>query len=368
MQFFRRYLSALLFAAALACGAAWQSAPASAQVTPQNVVIEGSTHTDAATIRVLFHRHRSGERQPRRRRPFGDRHVQQGQRQDRRRPGASSPSSRAARSSTASPSRATTRSRATSLRSKSRRRATPVSTTPRPTPTSSASKTPTRRSAAPKSRSATGWCNCPTAASTSCSRSTRATRPACAKSSSSATSAVSNYRLRSLMQTTEMNFLSWFKTSDVYDPDRLAQDEEAIRKYYMKYGYADFRIANTDVAYHAATGRRLRHHDHGRRRRAVPRLRRDGDVAPGEGGQRLARAVRQAARRRRLQRDRGRQDGRCHHPRAGAAGLRLLRRAAARPARRGDPPDRRSPSPSTTARRSISSASTSSATPAPATT
>jgi outer membrane protein insertion porin family len=64
--------------------------------------------------------------------------------------------------------------------------------------------------------------------------------------------AVSNYRLHSLMQTTEMNWLSWFKTTDVYDPDRLAQDQEAIRKYYMKNGYADFRIANTDVAYHGA--------------------------------------------------------------------------------------------------------------------
>jgi outer membrane protein insertion porin family len=64
--------------------------------------------------------------------------------------------------------------------------------------------------------------------------------------------AISNYRLHSLMQTTEMNWLSWFKTTDVYDPDRLAQDQEAIRKYYMKNGYADFRIANTDVAYHGA--------------------------------------------------------------------------------------------------------------------
>ena len=51
------------------------------------------------------------------------------------------------------------------------------------------------------------------------------------------------------MQTTEMNFLSWFKTSDVYNPDTLASDEEAIRKYYMRYGYADFRIANTAVVY-----------------------------------------------------------------------------------------------------------------------
>ena len=61
--------------------------------------------------------------------------------------------------------------------------------------------------------------------------------------------AVSSYRLHSLMQTTEMNWLSWFKNSDVYDPDRLASDEEAIRKYFMKNGYADFRITNTDVTY-----------------------------------------------------------------------------------------------------------------------
>jgi outer membrane protein insertion porin family len=61
--------------------------------------------------------------------------------------------------------------------------------------------------------------------------------------------AVSDYRLLGLMQTTQMNFLSWLKTSDVYEPDRIATDEEAIRKYYMKNGYADFRITNTDVAY-----------------------------------------------------------------------------------------------------------------------
>ena len=64
--------------------------------------------------------------------------------------------------------------------------------------------------------------------------------------------AVSNYRLRSLMQTSTMNWLSWFKSTDVYDPDRLASDEEAIRRYYMKNGYADFQITNTDVTYHAS--------------------------------------------------------------------------------------------------------------------
>ena len=59
----------------------------------------------------------------------------------------------------------------------------------------------------------------------------------------------SGYRLRGLMQTTQMNFLSFLKTSDVYQPDTIASDEEAIRKYYMKRGYADFRIVNTDVRY-----------------------------------------------------------------------------------------------------------------------
>ena len=61
--------------------------------------------------------------------------------------------------------------------------------------------------------------------------------------------AVSSYRLHGLMETSEMNFMSWFKTTDVYDPDRLAKDQEAIRKYYVRNGYADFRITNTDVAY-----------------------------------------------------------------------------------------------------------------------
>src|SRR5271165_330380 len=61
--------------------------------------------------------------------------------------------------------------------------------------------------------------------------------------------AVSDYRLRNLMQTSTQNFLSWFKNTDVYDPDRLASDEEAIRRYYMKNGYADFHIVSTDVVY-----------------------------------------------------------------------------------------------------------------------
>ena len=63
--------------------------------------------------------------------------------------------------------------------------------------------------------------------------------------------AVSSYRLHGLIQTSTMNFLSFIKSTDVYDPDRLASDEEAIRRYYMKNGYADFRIVSTDVVYQA---------------------------------------------------------------------------------------------------------------------
>lgn len=52
----------------------------------------------------------------------------------------------------------------------------------------------------------------------------------------------SSSRLRGLMSTTESNFLSWIKTSDVYDPDRITSDLELIRRFYLKNGYADFRI------------------------------------------------------------------------------------------------------------------------------
>jgi outer membrane protein insertion porin family len=61
--------------------------------------------------------------------------------------------------------------------------------------------------------------------------------------------AFSASRLRNLMQTTEMNFLSWLKNSDVYDPDRISADLEAIRRFYLKNGYADFRVVGSDARY-----------------------------------------------------------------------------------------------------------------------
>jgi outer membrane protein insertion porin family len=62
----------------------------------------------------------------------------------------------------------------------------------------------------------------------------------------------SSGRLRDQMETTEMNFMSFLKTSDVYDPDKVAADLERVRRYYLKNGYADFRIVSTESVYDAA--------------------------------------------------------------------------------------------------------------------
>ena len=61
--------------------------------------------------------------------------------------------------------------------------------------------------------------------------------------------AYSSRRLRELMASSEMNFLSFLKTNDVYDPDRIASDLEIIRRHYLKNGYADFQVSGTDVRY-----------------------------------------------------------------------------------------------------------------------
>ena len=66
--------------------------------------------------------------------------------------------------------------------------------------------------------------------------------------------AFSTSKLLGLMETTEMNYLSFFKTSDVYDPDRIAKDAEVIRRYYLKNGYADFHVIGTDAVYDPAAG------------------------------------------------------------------------------------------------------------------
>jgi outer membrane protein insertion porin family len=67
-------------------------------------------------------------------------------------------------------------------------------------------------------------------------------------------SVYSSSKLRGLMYTTEMNLFSWFKNTDIYDPDRIAADQELIRRYYLKNGYADFRFVNTQTRFDAQQG------------------------------------------------------------------------------------------------------------------
>ncbi len=54
--------------------------------------------------------------------------------------------------------------------------------------------------------------------------------------------AYSDAKLRDVIKTSQKNWLSWLKTSDVYDPDRLQSDQELLRRFYLNHGYADFRI------------------------------------------------------------------------------------------------------------------------------
>lgn len=56
--------------------------------------------------------------------------------------------------------------------------------------------------------------------------------------------AYSDSQLRSAITTTESNFLSFLKATDVYDPDRLNLDRELLRRYYLKNGYADARVVS----------------------------------------------------------------------------------------------------------------------------
>jgi outer membrane protein insertion porin family len=61
--------------------------------------------------------------------------------------------------------------------------------------------------------------------------------------------AYSSGRLRGLMQSTESNLLSFIKTSDVYEAERISADLELIRRFYLKNGYADFQIVSNNARF-----------------------------------------------------------------------------------------------------------------------
>ena len=59
--------------------------------------------------------------------------------------------------------------------------------------------------------------------------------------------AFTDSQLKEAITTTEHNWLSWFKSTDVYDPDRLNLDRELLRQFYLKNGYADAQIVSASA-------------------------------------------------------------------------------------------------------------------------
>lgn len=54
--------------------------------------------------------------------------------------------------------------------------------------------------------------------------------------------AFSDSQLRYVITTTRTSWLSFLKSTNIYDPDRLNLDRELLRQFYLKNGYADVRI------------------------------------------------------------------------------------------------------------------------------
>jgi len=54
----------------------------------------------------------------------------------------------------------------------------------------------------------------------------------------------SDSELRGVITTTESSILDFLKPTSVYDPDRFNLDRELLRRYYLKNGYADFRVVS----------------------------------------------------------------------------------------------------------------------------
>jgi outer membrane protein insertion porin family len=56
--------------------------------------------------------------------------------------------------------------------------------------------------------------------------------------------AYSSSRLKDVIKTAESGIFSFFKNNDIYDGDRVEQDRNLLRKFYLGNGYADVRIAS----------------------------------------------------------------------------------------------------------------------------
>ena len=54
-------------------------------------------------------------------------------------------------------------------------------------------------------------------------------------------------QLRDVIATQESRWYRFLSSNDRYDPDRLAHDEQLMRRFYLKQGYADFRIVSSNA-------------------------------------------------------------------------------------------------------------------------
>jgi outer membrane protein insertion porin family len=54
-------------------------------------------------------------------------------------------------------------------------------------------------------------------------------------------------RLRSVITTRKTSWLSWLNKRDIYSPERIQADQDALRRFYLERGYADFQILSVDT-------------------------------------------------------------------------------------------------------------------------
>ena len=57
----------------------------------------------------------------------------------------------------------------------------------------------------------------------------------------------SDGRLAGIISTKRSNFMSWLSRNDVYDDQRVAADEEQLRRFYFNRGFADFRVISSSA-------------------------------------------------------------------------------------------------------------------------
>jgi outer membrane protein insertion porin family len=64
--------------------------------------------------------------------------------------------------------------------------------------------------------------------------------------------AYSDWRLKDVIKTGQTNWLSWIKSNDIFDPDRVEVDRDLLRRFYLRHGFADVRIVSATAEYEPA--------------------------------------------------------------------------------------------------------------------